>query len=61
MAEAIKRYKLILIIMCLMLLIAFLVFAIFMQKPDRIPSKGIFVFADTNEAYSVKVSSAQKA
>ncbi|HHV29183.1 hypothetical protein [Acetivibrio mesophilus] len=60
MTEALRRYKMILIILVLTLLIAFLTFAIIMQKPDKVPSKGIFVFEDANRASPVKVMSEQR-
>ncbi|HOM01643.1 MAG TPA: hypothetical protein PLH43_02300 [Acetivibrio sp.] len=55
MTEALKRYKMILIILGLTMVIAFLTLAIFAQKPDKVPSKGIFVFANTSEAGVIKV------
>ncbi|GAE88132.1 hypothetical protein [Acetivibrio straminisolvens] len=55
MTEALRRYKMILIILGLTLVIAFLTLAIFAQKPEKVPSKGIFVFENTNDAGSVNV------
>lgn len=46
MAEVLKRYKLIIFILSLLIFIAFLTLSIFMQKPDKIPSKGIFVIKE---------------
>lgn len=43
MTEVLRRHKFVIIILSLLIFIAFLTFTILIQKPDRIPSKGIFV------------------
>jgi len=52
MTEVLRRYKMILIILGLSLVIAFLTFAIFVQKPEKVPSRGIFVFENTTDEKS---------
>jgi|GEM_PF-949950 hypothetical protein len=47
MTEALRRNKFVLIILSLIIFITFLVLTLLLRKPEKIPSKGIFVL----EAY----------
>jgi|LSQX01.2.fsa_nt_gb hypothetical protein len=52
MAESLKKYKLIIIVLGFIALAAFITFTMLSKKNDKIPSKGVFVM-DMQDYYNI--------
>lgn len=52
MIETIKRYGLFLMLISFAILLTFLLFLVFSQKQDKIPSKGVYVIGGREGVYS---------